>query len=413
MTVLSRNRVERHYAGVQSAFWTAFCVYNSFTALLLGAKGFSDWQVGLTTALVALASIAFQLFIASYSDRHLHIPLRKIITTLYAMGMICAALVAAVPLAAALLMMVYALGGAFQSTVATMLNAHIMQYANAGLEVRIGWPRGVSSLAYALAAYAVGTLMERYSPALLMPLFLGLSAAFIIALWLMPDVDALGARPLFPTPRQDANRPSSYQSMLRASATLRMFLLATVLLVLGQTTNIVFLIRVIQPLGGGSRQLGISMFLQAALEMPMMFISPWLLRRFRPASLLAFSSIFYVLKAAAITWANGMGMIYAAMSLSFFCFGVYGISSVILVNSLVRADEKIRAQGLLGLCGSMGNIIGNLGAGWVMDTWGLRALLYINLLLLAAAALLMFRTRALDRRRGEPASPVQTPVDNL
>lgn len=381
--------IEAKYAGVQASYWTAVLAFSGFMTVYLSFKGFKDTQIGLTAALISFLTISFQLFISNFSDAHQQVPIKKIVAGLYILGIVLGALLWQVPLPIPLMMICYATAGGFEYSINGLLNAQVMQYANAGIPVKYGWPRGVGSVVYAFFALLLGALAERHSPAILMPIFLGASLLALMMVLFIPDVKSLSSQ-WAPIHVQEKNQEhSSYRRMIAGSPVFLVFLIASVALYTGVSPSMLFLVRIVQNLGGGSRELGIAMFLQAAIEMPMMFLSPWLMQRFKPEQLLSFSFASYLIKSILLVFAPSIGILYTAMVMNVFCFGLYGFASVYFVNRLVKPGEKVRAQGLITLCGSLGGIIANLFSGVIMDTWGLKPLLVLSSAIVLISFLLM------------------------
>lgn len=402
MTQSRKNalRVEVNYAGVQASFWAGYCAYAGFMAVFLASNGFTDIQIGLTSALISAMTIVFQLFISSYSDAHLHIPLKFIIAILYAIAMTAGAVLRLFPLPLGLMMMVYAFGGSVQITSMGLSNAQLMQYINAGLPVNMGWPRGLSSVIYALTAYLLGRQIDIHSPRVLMPIFLSTIVISIALMLMMPRVTSFtNHKPAAFTQDKNAGR-TTYWEILSRNKPLRLFLIAGVLLNVGQSTNFLFLVRVVQSVGGGAGELGIAMFLQAVVEMPALFVSSRILRRFRAGNVLVFSFCFYLIKGVLLLFARSISVVYLAMSLSMFCFGLFCLSSVYFVDSLANEGEKVRAQGMVALCGSVAGIVSTVMAGSIIETFGLKTLLSLNAMILLSALALMVRCNAISRQQG-------------
>ena len=84
-------------------------------------------------------------------------------------------------------------------------------------------------------------------------------------------------------------------------------------------------------------------------------------------------------------------MLYIVMAGSMLCFGIYGFSSVLFVNSISGEHEKVRAQSLLSLCytGGIGGILGNLLGGALIDVIGLDALFMVSSALCLLGAVIM------------------------
>lgn len=391
--------IETKYAGVQSSYWISILAFSGFMTVYLSYRGFNDTQIGLTASMISFLTISFQLFISNFSDAHQQVPIKKLVAGLYVTGIVLGTLLWQLPMAIPLMMVCYAAAGGFEYSIYGLLNAQVMQYTNAGIPVKYGWPRGVASVVYALLALLFGALAEQFSPAILMPIFLCASLLAILMVLLMPDVKILSTQWAPAYVQEKHQEHTGYREMLSGSPVFFVFLVASVTLYAGISPSMLFLVRVIQSLGGSSRQLGIAMFLQAGVEMPIMFLSPWLMRRFKPELILSFSFAFYLIKSLLLVFAPNMGLLYAAMGLSVFCFGLYGFASVYFVNKLVKPGEKVRAQGLLTLCGSFGGIIANLFSGMIMDAWGLKQLLILSSSIVSISFLLMITCRRMLERK--------------
>ncbi len=381
-------RIELIFAGVHSSFWMSMCTFSGFMAVYLSYYGFSDSLIGLTASAVSLITIAFQLFISTFSDAHLHIPIKRIITAVYFLTLGLVAVLALLPMSLILMMIVFSLAGGLFNSLPGLFNAQVIQFINAGIPVNFGWPRGVSSIAYALTAFFIGQLLENYSPTLLMPICLILIVAAIIMISLLPRPDEETGDEAIPELMETGER-TSLRQLLSSSRVLQVFLLSSIFMSAGQSNLFLFLTRIIEAAGGNKADLGLAMFIQAGIEMPAMFLIPRLLRRFRARAILVFSVTAYLVKIMLIYFSSSLAGIYAAMAVSVFCFGLYGMTSVFFVNDIVRYNEKVRAQTLVTASGAFSAIIYNLGAGWIVQAFGIRTLNLICMLLQVIAASLM------------------------
>ena len=383
-----RFTIESIFAGMHSTYWMSMCAFSGFMAVYLAFNGFSDALIGLTASAISLITIIFQLSVSSFSDRHPHIALKKIITLIYLGILALVTTLALVPLPLVLMLLVYSLAGGFISGMPGLYNAQIIQFVNAGLPLNLGWPRGVSALVYAIFAYFLGLLLESYQVSILMPISLVCIVAAVVLVLVMPRPEQL----VDDEPIQALAMPlpkTSLRQLLGASRVMQVFLLSAVFMSAGQSNMMLFLARVVQSRGGGEAALGLAMFLQAGMEMPAMFLTPALMRRFRPRAILSFAVFSYFIKALIIHLSSGMGGVYAAMAYSVFCFGLYGITSVYFVNGIVRQNERVRAQSLVTASGALSAIISNSAAGWVVQRHGINTLNLICVILQAIAAVLM------------------------
>lgn len=381
-------QVERRYAAVQGTYWASNCTLRGLMAVFLTYHGFNDAQIGYTSSLVYCFTISLSLLLSAWADRHPDSPLKRTITGLFLCGLAAAAVLYALPLPVLLFMLVYALNCCFHNCADSILNALMMQYVDNGIPARYGWPRGVGSITYAIMAWVLGTLMETYTPDVILPVFLALCGLSLLALAFLPD----------PGPRKLREKQGkvSYLQMLKGNPTLVLLLCACILSGMGQTTATTFLIRVVEKLGGTSKELGVAMFIQAGVELPMMFASGWLLKRFSARGLLVLSFFSSGLRLIMLRFAPNLPVLYGIMFFSMFCFGIFGFASVLFVNSIAGQQEKVRAQSLLSLCytGGVGGILGNLLAGVLIGPLGVdRVLMLSAALCMAGAGVMVLCTR--------------------
>lgn len=369
------RRIEAVYGGVQGSFWLSVCAYSGFLTVYMSYRGLSDSLIGLTASIMSLLAIVFQLLISSYCDANPEVPLKKTITTgLFAL-LLFLGIAAWIPLPIALMILFYSLGAASGSSVNGLLNAQFMQLINAGLPLQFGWPRAMGSVFYAGFALLGGALIERYSPSALMPMFAAACILAIIIIQGMPDANRLPGRTPIIFPTEKGSQKIRLSEVLKNNPVFTIFLAASVLIYMGQSASYLFLVRVVQQAGGSGKQLGIAMFLQAISEVPMMMIAPLLQKRFRPISLLIAAFFAYFIRSFLLTIAGSISLVYIAVFFNMFCYGLYGITSVYFVDNLSKPGEKVRAQSLAVLCGSVAGIVSNLISGLVLENFGLKPML--------------------------------------
>ena len=377
---LSAKRVERHYAAVQGTYWAANCSLRGLTAVFLSYHGLTDGQIGYTSSLIYFCTITLSLLLSAWADRHPLSPLKRTVSALFLLALAAAGVLYLLPLPVLLMMVVYALDCCFHNCADSILNALMMQYVDNGIPARYGWPRGVGSITYATMAWVLGILMERYTPNIILPVFLLMCGLSLVAILTLPD----------PGPRKlrESGRKVSYIEMLRSNPTLVLLLCACILAGMGQCAGSTFLIRVVEKLGGTSEELGLAMFIQAGVELPAMFASSWLLKRFSARGLLTLSFCAGGLKMLMLALVPSLPLLYGVMAFSVFCFGIFGFASVLFVNSIAGEQEKVRAQSLLSLCytSGAGGILGNLLAGALIGPLGVSNLLLVSAGLCACGA---------------------------
>lgn len=387
-------RIETNYAAVQGSHWASFCIVSVFVTVYLSFKGLTDTQIGFTSALLFMIAILFQIVISNFADSNTHIPLKKIVTILYIVAVIGCVLLWLLPLSVALIIIVYSITAALQSSNIGFTSALMMQFTNIGLPVNYGWPRGIGSISYALSAYILGIFVEEQSPEILMPISIVLLAVAIISVSLMPNPDKLKNQyRLQSTESKTGEKTTSYWKMIRHNPTLILFLTAVILLFSGFSSILVFLIRIIESLGGNARDLGLSMFIHSGMELPILLASGMILRKFKVHDILVVSFFCFFVRGVAIYFAPSVGAIYGILAFNIVCMGLYAFAAVYFVNNIVGKSEKVRAQSIVIVCQNIGGIIGSSVGGLVIDSAGLGLLITLSWIVLLIAALVMLVCR--------------------
>jgi PPP family 3-phenylpropionic acid transporter len=387
-TSRSAFRIEAIFAGAYSSYWMGIGAFSGFMAVYLSFYGYSNTEIGLTASFISLITITLQLFFASFSDANAHFPIKRILTFVYFILLGIIAVLALLPLPLVLLLLVYSIGGGLYGSLPGLINAQLIQFINRGVPVSLGWPRGVSSITYALAAFFIGRMLESYSVSILMPICLVITTLAALMAMLTPVPGQGSDDGAIPSLAQPIAK-TTLRQLLSSNRVLRFFLLSGLFMYAGQSNVSLFLTRLIEANGGNKADLGLAMFIQAGVEMPAMFLTPWLLRKFRARAILSFSVLAYAVKFTIIYFSGSLAGVYSAMAFSVFCFGLYGATSMFFVNDIVKYNEKVRAQTLVTATGAFSAFINNLTSGWIVDQFGIGRLNLICMLLQFVAVALM------------------------
>jgi len=378
-------QIEIHYAFAQTLYWAAAICLQGFTSMLLSYQGFSNSQTGITVSITSITSIALQLFLSNFCDKHPEIPLKKIIAAMALISFALVAIICVKKLPLLLLAVFFILSDAPQKAINGLLNALMMQYVNKGIPVRYGWPRGVGSMGWAFGGLIMGRLIAKNTPNILWFIFLVFDILAIISYLLMPGSITSEKK------KKTGSHTSSYKEMLSNNSALVIFLISLIVMGIGQSSLSTFLNRTVEAVGGGAKELGIAILIQSGMELPVMFLSSLLLRKWNGGQLLFFSFCCYTIKTFALAFCTSLTMLYIIMFNGICCYGIYGFASVFFVNSIVEDDQKVRGQALVSLCYSsgIGGVIGNILGGILIDYLGLRTLYFVSGFLAIIAIFLM------------------------
>lgn len=393
-------RIETNCAFIHGTYWMSYCTIGGFMAVYLAYKGLSDAQIGLTSSLVYLIGIFLQIVIANYSDAHFSVPIKRIVISMYLAAVVFAASVNYLPLPIAFMMIAFSLAQAFSHATDCFINAMIVQFNNLGLPVKYGWPRSFGSALYAVTALILGFVIEAFSPEIIMPLFILIAIPGILAVMLLPKPVQYAAPETLSAYSQKASAEKiSFFRMLTGNPTLILLVGSLFIAAIGFSPANIFMIRIFEGIGGGSSNLGVNNFFSAAFQLPALCLSAVILKQFKCRNLVFTTIISHCIRLFLLLLCNSAFPIYLISALSGINEGIYVFSTLEFANSIVRENEKVRAQSVIAVSRTMGNVLGTSIAGVLIEASGVQLMLAFGGCMCFAAGIIMFFCIRADSKR--------------
>jgi PPP family 3-phenylpropionic acid transporter len=414
--------INAQLASVQASFWLSFVAIGGFSVVLLQSKNFTPSEIGILLALQSLASIVAQPILSGYADRHKRLPLKFMVVGMMFVSIIAFGLFHFVPHLMTPAIIIFVVMGMTYTSVPAFVNAIAMQLSNSGIRINYGLTRGLGSLAFALTGTLLGKLIDISGEVVIVPFFI-LSALLVCIslLWIKrpgqtSSSNTLSERSSDKTGSQESgsisvdvsentsNKPSNLLTFLINNKVFTGFCLASGVLFISHTCINNFLPDIVTQLGGSVADQGLTRSISAACEFPIMFLYIFLSRRITSNKLLIFSALSFFLKALLTLIAPNMGVLYAVQLLQMPAFGLYTPAAVVFADSSVSDHERVRAQALaMASTFGIGNVLGNLGGGFVLDAFGLYPMLVFSSVTGFIGFLIMFFV-LIDRRKKKSAS---------
>ncbi|MDD6579313.1 MAG: MFS transporter, partial [Lachnospiraceae bacterium] len=351
-------------------------------SLYLLEEGVSNLAIGFMSASFGVISAVLQPILGRICDRNAKYSWKN-------MSIICAAIFAIV----CFLMLFFS--GPYFSIIAIgmmtlianlimpFVNSALFYYKNAGEYINFGIARGTGSIMYALLSLITGNLAAIYGTKVVPAIGIVVALFFVFIICSMPyDLNKDTAKlseinrvknnksavadtnEITQNPDANCNNGGSF---INENKTFLVMLLGFILL--SSTHNITcnFGLQIIQNLGGDSTNLGITMALQAIVEVPVLFCFALLIKKLNSVKLLSIAAIGYVLKATGFYLSSSVNMIYITQFTQMLSFALFASASVYYTEDMV--DEKDRTTGQALMAGAIvaGNVVGSSIGGFVLD----------------------------------------------
>lgn len=332
------------------------------------SRGLSGAEIGLILSAPMLARAVTAPAIAMWADSF---RLRR--TPLIIMTLAAAAAYGALaaPFGFAWWFGVWFLASTVFSTVIPLTDVIVLRRARLD-GFNYGWPRGLGSAGFIIANVAVGALLVRYSPELVL---VWIAAAALLA--------ALGARTLLPpdTVREGgaASRLSERFAGLTGLLRDRDFLLMVLSVGLIQAAHAFyysFSTLAWKQQGVPESMTGILWGVAVGAELVFLwFMEPWR-RRFGPRNLLVLGGVAALIRWMALAFSPPLWLIFPLQALHTFTYAATFLASLLLVERLSTPANASAAQTInSALSGGMLMGVATIGSGWLFDVAGAKGYL--------------------------------------
>lgn len=384
---------------LQSAFWASFSAIWGFAVVYLLYKGFLNTQIGIVLSLAAIASIFLQPLIASFIDKHPTIPLKIILSLLIFILLLLALTLFFIPNQNVIIGSIYVLIGSILLSLPPLTYSLALEYINRGSSINFGVARGLGSLSFAIMSYFIGIAIENFHPTIIIPIFIitCILMIIIISTFKAPstyDNSSLIAKQTNSQCSSDV-QPQTILLFFKNNPSFFILLTGFTMLFISHNFINTYHINIIKSVGGNDADMGLSVGLAAAAELPIMAGFAYLVSRIKCSNLLKISALFFFIKSVIIFLAPNVFVVLISQSLQMFSYALFTLASIYYVNDIMDESNKTKGQALIGAAtmgigGSLGNYIG----GKVIDHYSVNTMLLIGIMTsLAGFIIIMISTK--------------------
>ncbi len=160
-----------------------------------------------------------------------------------------------------------------------------------------------------------------------------------------------------------------------------------------------FTIQIIESIGGDTEQLGVMIFVMAILEMPAMLFFDRIKKRFSYIFLMRVAAIFFTVKITLMYLAGSMGVMYAAQACQVLGYGLMFPAMVSFIDDIMSRGEAVRGQAVFTTAITVGNVLGCIFGGRILDLSTVGTLLLISAMITAAGTILICCTVSRVKRK--------------
>lgn len=392
--MMDARTMNMKYVMFQASYWMVFCVCVGFISLYLQAMGLLDAQIGVATAIFCGLTFLMQPVLGNLSDHYSALTWKRVTFGLTAAYFLVCLVMIAVPhklINVFLLGTLYFLG----NLIAPFINSAHYHYSSRGYYINFGIARGAGSAAFAMLALIIGSVAQELGPRAI-PVF-GAAVSIIlmlVTLWL-PYLDSAPQSTGHHAPHSRVN----VVNFLRKYPTFSMMLLAVLLMYFSHNLLSIFLLQVVQSLGGDSSHLGTALALQASVEIPVLFGFSLLMRYFAVKKLMLFAGFGYIVRALMYLASGSIPMLYATQFAQMCSFAILAAASVYYTGIYVEEADQTTGQAFMTSMMPASTVLASLTGGWILQYMSMSAMLFFNLAVTLCAVVIAFLSVRMPDRR--------------
>lgn len=381
-----KSRTTR-YAAIQSFFWMCYASIMGFVSMYLLQAGFDNSQVGILIAVAGLLSALLQPVVAAYADKPGSLSLGRLITLSGGAALACGVGLVLSRGSMAVTGLLYTGCMVLLQMTTPLVNALGIAAVNSGETLNFGIARGMGSLCYAVTAYLIGLLANRFGP-VTVPVCMGIGFALMLV-----SVRHFGA--VRSNAGGEEKKAAAKGGFLGRYPRYAAVLVGLVLIFVSHVVLNSFTFQIVEAKGGTSREMGISMAFAAVIEIPVMFLFGWMLKKVKSHIWFRISGVFFFLKCLGTLLCGSIPGFYAVQLFQIFGWALISVSAVFYINAIMAPEDSVKGQAFYTMSMTLGNVLGAIVAGRILDALGVQAMLVFGSVsaLVGAVIVLVFTQR--------------------
>ena len=321
------RKLNARFAGLMGSYDIVMGSVTAYSVVFLVAKGFDEFQVGLITSLANLLASFIQPWLGSKVDRSVRLNLVhvNVLIIIPSLALLIGLLFAQEIFL--LIAIMYTLVLMLQATLMPFMSATGVFLMNNGFKLNYGVCRAVESAAFAVTSTVLGILITRLGHnSILIMAILGYS----LYLFMLRHLFKHYLKQLF-AQHVDNVKLNTIEVALKTSEEpffkkyghFKYIVFGSFCFFIGHNFINLFMIQIIQNVGGNTENMGNAIALAAIAEMPIMILFTRINRYIPSRFLMMVAGIFFLVKTTLTFTAMTVGGVYLAQVFQILSFGLY------------------------------------------------------------------------------------------
>ena len=386
----SSTKITAKYSLIHGSYWMAFGATYNFVTVYLLAKNYSSSAVGIIMAITNILSAILQPLVASYADQEKNYTLKSLMMIFLSLSTSFSMLLYFTKTRESINALVYFLLLLSMLTVHPLLNGLGMKYIEKGYGINFGFSRSMGSLTYAVMSVVLGSLVDKNGPELL-PLY------YFLLFFITTAATVLFLRS-FPYPSDDPTEEPKSQSIKQSLSLIEfskmysgfsLYLVGVIFIFICFNIINIYMIRIIEAVGGSEKNMGTAFAIAAIVELPFMLTFSRLLRKFKVETLLMVSAWAFTAKVLLTFFAESLLVIYIAQGFQMFSYALFIPGSIYYVTTALHKSHMLKGQAYTTSATTVGAVLGSLIGGYLLSFTSIKTMLAVGFMVSILGTFLM------------------------
>jgi len=397
------------YAIINMTYFAVFCGLHAYASVFLLSKGFTNTEIGITLALANVISVLIQPVIAGWIDKGGKLTNRNVSMFSTLCILVGSVLLLIIKEGKPVIFIIFAFMYMIQMAYQPLMIAMNFEYAKAGCKINFGLARGLGSIGFAIFSALIGQLVSSMGVnVLLIADILIMAFSFVMLLCFVKPVLTLTEGQITNSDLSNSSTPSENTStndtkntastaqvahnnffdFAKTYPSFMAYLVGIICFFFAHNSINDYLIQIITPLGGNESQMGIAIFIAAALELPTMACINILMKKIPCRILLIISGVFFFIKIVIMFLATNITMVYVSEMCQIAAYALFIPASAYYVDIIMQELDQVKGQAYLNCAVTIGGVFSSLVCGRILDISGPKSMLLVGCIICFAGVII-------------------------
>lgn len=366
------QKIDWHHLALQGTLFIGVGAVWSYGAVLMLSRGLSNSAVGLVTCIAQLLPMVLQGFTTRACEGEGSMTPRRMILLLSAVTVALLVVTCIFPRSLWLVIAAFIVVAVVMNLIIPLINIMIVPYILRGVDINYGFGRSAGSFGYALSSAVLGFILEGRDAILIVPVMAASLAMQMVAAYTfrypLPEGEDKAS--------DDEGAAVSRMELLRSRKDFTLMVVGLALLIGVHNVNNVFMVHVVNRIGGGESVLGIVIGISCGMEVVGMPFCRRLRSRWGTAGVMRLSTVFFVIRVLALLFSPTPLVLCLTSLLQALQCGLMLPAVVYYVAENLPPRWQSHGQSLIHLFPNcLAPALVSLLSGVVLDHWGVNVAL--------------------------------------